>query len=124
MTNKPDSVLVIDDDDSVRRVLVMILESEGVPRIEQATSAEEAVEKLKVERFSIIVSDYRLGGASGVDMLEQLRKNENQTPVLLISGIPNLSGGIRASIHKHVDFIAKPFTIGELVTAMERLLAS
>ncbi len=100
-----------------------ILKSEGIPNVREAASAEEVAEKLKAESFSIIVSDYRLGGASGVDMLEELRKNGNKTPVLLISGAPNLSGVVRAAVHERVDFIAKPFKIDELVTAVERLLA-
>lgn len=121
---KVDSILVIDDDEMARRVLVTILTREGVTRIEQATSAEEVEEKLKQEKFSLIVSDYHLGGASGVDLLEKIRKDGNRTPVLLISGIPNLSGVVRASIQDRVDFMSKPFKIHELVGAVERLLAS
>jgi len=122
MTNKPESVLVIDDDDSVRRVLVAILQREGIPRVEQAANAEEVEGRLKTERYSIIVVDYHLGGASGVDMLERLRKNGDRTPVLLISGVPNFSGVVRTALHERVDFIGKPFKIDELVAAVERLM--
>ena len=124
MTIKPDSVLVIEDDEAARRVLVAILKQKGISCVEEAMSAEEVDKKLEQKPFSIIISDYHLGGISGVDMLEHLRKNGNQTPVLLISGIPDLSAVIHASSHKRVDFISKPFNIGDLFTAVERLLTS
>lgn len=117
------STLVVDDDPGFREIAEMILHVLGVENVEAACSAEEALKILDSRAFSLIVSDYRLEGMSGVDFLEELRGRGDQTPVLLVSGAPDKAGVIRAGRHPKVDFHPKPFHMRDFIGAVDRLAA-
>ena len=117
------SILVIDDNAESLEALASLLSALGAKSVRQAASAERALEILQNSSFSLIISDYRLEGMDGVQFLEQLRAQGNQTPVLLLSGAPDKAGVIRATCHEKVDFFGKPFQIADLMGAVERLAA-
>jgi FixJ family two-component response regulator len=76
---------------------------------------------LKTQKFSLILTDYRLGGMNGVQFIEQLRGEGNQTPVIVLSGAPDKTGVMRAATYNRVDFFGKPFRMDELTGAIERM---
>lgn len=121
--HKIQSALVVDDDAGFREIAEVILHSLGVEKVEPVRSAEEALKILNDRAFSLIVSDYRLEGMSGVDFLEELRGRGDQTPVLLVSGAPDKAGVIRAGRHPKVDFRPKPFHVRDFMGAVNRLAA-
>jgi DNA-binding NtrC family response regulator len=112
--------LVIDDDAEALKTLGSLLSALGVEKICEVPSAEQALEILKAQSFSMILTDYRLEGMNGVEFLEQLRSQGNQTPVIMLSGAPDKAGVIRAIHQPAVDFFGKPFRIDDLVGAMEK----
>jgi len=115
------SILVVDDNPDALETLATLLNVLGTETVRQASSAEKALEIIKGEKFSLIVSDYRLEGMNGVEFLDQLRAQGNQTPVLLLSGAPETAAVIRATNHQHVDFFGKPFQMSDFCDAVERL---
>jgi CheY-like chemotaxis protein len=117
------SVLVIDDNPDTLETLVALLGSLGVERVTQATTAEDALQMVKMHQFSVILADYRLEGMDGVQFVEQLRAAGDQTPVIMLSGAPDKSGVIRATSQTKVDFFAKPFRVADLMVAMDRMAA-
>ena len=117
------SALVVDDDPDTLEALVALLTSLGIQHVARATSAEAALETLELERFGLIVSDYRLDGMDGVQFLETLRAGGDLTPVIMVSGAPDKDGVIRATRHPKVDFFAKPFRVSDLMAAIDRLAA-
>jgi len=119
-----ESVLIVDDNRDSLALLGQLLQALGAKRVYPVASAEEALDVLEEESFSIILTDYRLGGMDGVQFLERLRQAGNVTPVLLLSGCPDQEQVIKASGHARVDFFPKPFRVAELTGAMERLLAA
>ncbi|HXJ57690.1 MAG TPA: response regulator [Verrucomicrobiae bacterium] len=119
-----ESVLVVDDNRSALMLLGQLLTGLGAKRVYPVASAEEALEVLEEETFSIILADYRLEGMDGVQFLDRLRRAGNNTPLMLLSGAPEQKEIIRASGYTKVDFFPKPFRIAELSQAMERLLAA
>jgi CheY-like chemotaxis protein len=121
MASSIPSVLVIDDEDQVLEMMGELFAALGISRVRRASSAEEALKILKNERFSVIVSDYRLEGMDGVAFVEQLRAGGNATPVLMLSGAPDKMAVIRAARQTRVDFFPKPFEVDKLLGAMERL---
>jgi DNA-binding NtrC family response regulator len=104
-------------------MLTQLCHALGIEKISQASSAEAAFDLLKRETFSLIISDYRLDGMSGVDFLEELRSRGDQTPVIMLSGAPDKQGVMRAVHHQRVDFFNKPFELSQFVGAIERLAA-
>ena len=118
------SVLVIDDNFESLKALTSLMSALGAEKVCEAESAEQALELISDKRFDLIVSDYRLEGMDGVEFLEKVRARGNQTPILLLSGVPDKAGVIRASQQPKADFFSKPFRIAEITDAMERLLAA
>jgi CheY-like chemotaxis protein len=119
-----DSVLIVDDNRDSLSLLGQLLGALGAKRVYPVASAEEALEVLQEESFSIILADYRLEGMDGLEFLNRLRSSGNATPVMILSGAPDKQEIVRASSHERVDFFPKPFRIAELTGAMERLLAA
>ena len=118
------SILLIDDNRDALAALEALLRALGVGHVRQTTAAEEALDILKQERFTIILSDYRMEGMDGVTFCEQLRARGDDTPLVLLSGAPDKAGVLKAIHHSKVDFFGKPFKIADLTDAMERLLAA
>jgi len=118
------SVLLVDDNVDTLQTLSGIMSALGAERVREAGSAERALEILKDESFAMIVSDYRMDGMDGVSFVKKLRSHGHRTPVLMLSGAPDKQGVIEATSHDRVDFRGKPFSIGELMGAMDRLLAA
>ena len=115
------SILVVDDSTDALNTFTQLFSALGVKKICQAGSAEDALEILKARKFAMILCDYRMEGMDGVEFLEELRAQGNQTPVIMVSGAPDKAGVIRATHHQNVDFFGKPFRVAELVGAMEKL---
>jgi CheY-like chemotaxis protein len=118
------SVLVIDDNFESLKALTSLMSALGAENVWEAESAEQALELVHDKKFDLIVSDYRLEGMDGVEFLENVRAEGNQTPILLLSGAPDKAGVIRTTKQPHADFFSKPFRIAEITDAMERLLAA
>jgi DNA-binding response OmpR family regulator len=117
------SMLVIEDNPTALHTIARLLSTE-VETVREAASAEEAVEFMKQEKFSFIITDYRLPGMNGVQFLEQLRAKGDNTPVIVLSGAPDKTGVVRATNCERVDFFGKPFRTDELMKAIKRLAAS
>ena len=115
------SILVVEDNPVALKTLATLLAALGAKTVREAESAEQAMEILKHETFSVILTDYRLGGMNGVQFIEQLRSSGNQTPVIVLSGAPDKTGVMRAATYNRVDFFGKPFRMEELSGAIERL---
>lgn len=115
------SILVVEDNPIALKTLATLLNALGVKTVSEAESAEKALELLKKQKFSLILTDYRLGGMNGVQFIEQLRGQGNQTPVIVLSGAPDKTGVMRAATYNRVDFFGKPFRMDELSGAIERM---
>ena len=109
------SVLVIDDNFASLKALTSLMTALGAEKVCEAESAEDALQLVGKERFDLIVSDYRLEGMNGVEFLEKVRAQGNQTPILLLSGAPDKAGVIRATIGLRLPLARA----GEAHTALE-----
>jgi CheY-like chemotaxis protein len=105
-------------------MLAELMKAWGTEKVSAVASAEEALDLLSRERFTLILSDYRLEGMDGVKFLEQVRQSGDLTPVLLLTGAPQERDIIRAVQQPNVDVFAKPFRLADLNGAMQRLLAA
>ena len=114
-------ILVADDDASVRGVLRDLLESEGY-RVSEAKSGTEVLTTLaKGNDFSLLLMDVRMPGIDGLDVLERLRKNGNEMPVLMITAHATASVGIQAMQRGAYDYLTKPFEVDEVLLLVDRL---
>ena len=79
-------VLHVDDEPALLRVTKQCLELEGMFQVDSVSSVEEALAKLQKEQYDAVVSDYQMPGKDGLEFLEMLRKNGNNSPFILFTG--------------------------------------
>lgn len=113
-------VLVVDDEPEIREVLCALLEDQY--DCAAVGSAEEALARLRVERFHLIISDIMMGGMSGLEMMPQVITISPETVVVMISGVQTIESAIRALRAGAFDYIMKPFDLRQVEAAVERAL--
>jgi cyclic di-GMP phosphodiesterase len=116
-------LLVVDDDEQVRHLLVRLLMPMGY-RVEEAVSAEEALEKIRDAAPDLVLLDVQLPGRSGHDVLAEIRSEPRTRlmPVVMLTGAATREEKLRA-IHAGVtDFIVKPFSPEELMARVRALV--
>lgn len=118
------SILIVEDNPVALKTLSKLLSALGAQSVTEASSAEAALELVKKNKFTFILTDYRLEGMNGVQFLEQLREGGDETPVIVLSGSPDKTGVMRAATYNRVDFFGKPFRMEKLSGAIDRLIAA
>jgi signal transduction histidine kinase len=105
------TVLVVDDDDSIRSLLQMELEDRGFGVI-QCASQNEAVSVIGTEAtIDIILLDLRLGDGTGMEVLKQVHESKRKIPVIMMTGHGNKGVVLEALKHGVFDFLEKPFSV-------------
>lgn len=112
-------VLVVDDERNMRLSLETILGEEGY-RAKAVASAEAALELLGREKFFMVITDAHLGGITGYEFLDQVRKNWPQVPVLMITAYATPKLAVEAIKAGAIDYLSKPFAPEELLHAIAR----
>ena len=112
-------VLVVDDEKNMRRSLESILSDEGfAARVSE--SAEEALGFLAREEFFMVVTDARLGGMSGYELLKKIHEQKPELPVLLLTAYATPRLAVEAIKAGAMDYLSKPFAPEELLHAVAR----
>ncbi|MFL9870345.1 sigma-54-dependent transcriptional regulator [Paraburkholderia megapolitana] len=114
-------VLYIEDDELVRRASVQSLQLAGFDVVGFA-SVEAAARLIVADFAGVIVSDIRLPGASGLDLLAQCRERAPDVPVILVTGHGDISMAVQAMRDGAYDFIEKPFASERLIETVRRAL--
>ena len=113
-------VLVVDDDVSILGVIAEVLEDDGYA-VTTASTGEDALECLSGDPFALVMTDIRLPGINGVEVLEQVRKLHPRTNVIIITSHASLETAIDAIKHGAYDYLLKPFEDLSLIsTAAKR----
>ena len=111
-------ILVVDDDPVTRDLLREVLEHEGFA-LSLASDGAEALRKMEEGTF-LVLSDIRMAGLDGLELLGQMRKRFPSTFVILMTGFGNLEGAVRAIQEGAFDYISKPFRIEDLKALVAR----
>lgn len=114
-------VLVVDDDQEIRRLLGRYLVEQGF-RVSLAGSKREFNERLATEKFDIVILDVLLPDGSGLDLCRQLRQNEPQLPVILVTALKEDVDRIIGLEIGADDYIGKPFNPRELLARIRAVL--
>jgi two-component system response regulator HydG len=116
-------ILVVDDDDAVRETTERILRAAGY-LVESARGGEEGFGLARQGLFDVILSDMRMPGMSGLDLLHRLRESRVDSAFIIVSGFGTVDTAVEAMKLGAVDFVQKPFVREELLarvrTAGER----
>ena len=113
------TVLVVEDEEKLRRVVELQLKSAGF-EVEQAGSAEEALKR--ADRADVILTDLRLPGSSGLELLANLRRQDSHTPLIVMTAFGSIETAVEAMKAGAVDFLPKPFSLDHLMTVINKAL--
>jgi putative two-component system response regulator len=115
-------VLAVDDDEQVRGLLCRLLRVTGHV-VEEASSAEEALEKLEANPPDIVLLDMELPGKSGLALIPEIRARHRLLPIVMITGAATPALKLRAIDAGVTEFLSKPFSNVELAARVRALLA-
>lgn len=114
-------ILAIDDEVGIRELLRSELTRQGYA-VDTASNGEEAIEKVKIEKFDIIISDIKMPKMDGIETLAAIKKISPETEVIMITGYATVENAVRAMKEGAYDFIQKPFNLDELSILIEKAL--
>lgn len=114
-------IMVIDDEKIVGDMAKMSLEAEGYA-VEAFLNAEPALKRLQQEKFHVVVTDYKMKGIDGMEVLRTVRSLYPDTQVIMITAFANLDAAIEALRRDVHDFFPKPVKIKELKASIHRAL--
>ena len=115
------TILVIDDDDSLRDTIGLMLEQEGY-RVHLAADGREGYERSLTLRPDLILVDLRLPGMSGVEICRQLRSDKVQTPIIVLSAVGDEIDKVLLLEIGADDYVTKPFGRRELLARIRAVL--
>ena len=103
-----EKILIVDDEPSNRNILGQELTHEGYSVL-AASDGREALRKIESSRPDLIILDYMMPDLSGLEVLKELRKRENDTPVVMITAYGTMERAVEAMKEGAYDFITRPF---------------
>jgi DNA-binding NtrC family response regulator len=115
-------ILVVDDDELMRDSLGQTLAGVGY-QVETARSGREGLDNLKRQSFELVLTDLRMPEVGGIELLEELRRQGDETPVILITAYGAIDTAVSAMKGGASDYIVKPFQRDTLLVAVEKALA-
>jgi response regulator RpfG family c-di-GMP phosphodiesterase len=118
-----DKILIVDDEDNVRSLLLRHLEEQGVNCVACPT-ALDALGQMKRQQFSLVISDIMMPGMSGVEFLRLAKNEDPETAFIMITGLMDINTAIDSLRIGACDFITKPFELPAIKRAVDRALES
>jgi len=114
-------ILVVDDDESIRKVLKTILEEEGYA-VDTAENGKEAIKKSRAKFYNLALIDIRLPDMEGTKLLTEMKENTPKMVKIIITGYPSLENAIEA-VEKGADaYILKPFDMDNVLNKIKEHL--
>jgi len=114
-------ILVVDDEHSIVELLGEYLATRGHP-IKTASSGEEATRLLEAHEFELVLSDIKMPGLDGLQLLDHIRARELPTEVILMTGYGTIDSAIRAMKRGAIDYLQKPFKLREVYEVIENAM--
>ena len=121
--DKHPRILVVDDDETIRTTMKVILQDEGYI-VDLAASGKEAIQKTQEQTYNVALLDIRLPDMEGVELLKLLKDGIPRTRKIMVTGYPSMQNAISA-LNKNADaYLLKPVDVEKLLsTVKEQLMA-
>lgn len=114
-------ILVIDDDVSLARVIYFELKQRGY-QVETANSGEAGIDQLRKEHFDVVLTDLRMEGLSGMDVLKQVMVDDPDATVIIMTAYGTMHDAMKAVKLGAEDYLTKPFATDQLAFVIEKSL--
>ena len=114
-------ILIVDDDESIRKTLKAILEDDGYT-VDSATSGKEAIQKANETVYNVALLDIRLPDMEGVELLKLMKDSVPRTRKIMVTGYPSMQNAISA-VNKNADaYLVKPVDVEKLLATVKEQL--
>ena len=114
-------ILVIDDEQNIRKMLTRVLSPEGFI-VKEADNGLEALKRLQEENYSLVLLDLKMPGLNGIETLKEIRENDLNLPVIMMSAYGSIPEAVEAMKLGALDYLIKPFDIEELKIIIKRAI--
>src|SRR3984893_13404896 len=115
-------VLVVDDESDIRESLELLLISEGYA-VELAQNATEGLQKMEAAGYDLVLLDLMMPDMSGLEVLQEVRKRDRETPIFLITAYGSVEAAVSALKLGANDYFSKPWDNDKLVIEIDRMIA-
>jgi len=115
------TILIIDDERSIRKTLTEILTYEGY-KIEEAADGEEGLKKFKEKNYDLVLCDIKMPKLDGIEFLEKAKEINADVPVIIISGHGNIETAVDAVKKGAFDYISKPPDLNRLLITLRNAM--
>jgi DNA-binding NtrC family response regulator len=116
------NILIVDDDADARTTLVRVLEKEGYS-VTGAASAEEALTRFEKTHFDLVLTDMRMNGMGGIELLRALKARRSDVPVIIMTAFASIDTAVQAIDERAYDYLRKPYQLAEIRASVRRALA-
>ena len=121
MDNQQATVLIVDDETIVRRLLRQALSGRGYP-CREAGNADEALAQLKDDSVGLVLLDVNMPGRSGVELLSEIKADHPDTAVIMATAVTDADIAIKCLKQGAYDYVTKPFNLDEVALSVKRAL--
>lgn len=121
VSQQPERILIVDDEPDIATILKLHLEDAGHVTA-WAGNGEAALQMLKDDEFSLVLTDIRMPGMSGIEVLEKVRASGSSTSVIMMTAHGSEDLAVECLTSGAVDYFCKPFSLDDVLTRVERAL--
>lgn len=118
---KRERILIVDDEPSIRDVLTRVVFGEGF-KSDTAQDAQEAMQKLAETEYEMVLTDIRMPGLDGLQLLQHVATHYPEVAVIMITGVADLKSAVHALSNGAYDYVTKPFDVLELKSKIHKAL--
>ncbi|GLI53877.1 sigma-54-dependent transcriptional regulator [Thermodesulfovibrio yellowstonii] len=117
-----EKILIVDDEPDMLKLLSMILREKTPYEITTTNNPIEAVELAKEGNFDLVITDLKMPGLDGLQLLEEVKKRDEDVPVIIITAYGTIDAATEAIEKGGFDFITKPFKKEQILFTIEKAL--
>ncbi len=118
----PEKILIVDDEPDMLKLLSMIIRDKTPYEITTTNNPVEAVELVRNGSFDVVITDLKMPGLDGLQLLEEVKKRDEDVPVIIITAYGTIDAATEAIQKGGFDFITKPFKKEQIIFTIEKAM--
>ena len=115
-------ILIIDDEPDMLKLLSMIIREKSAYEVTTTNNPVEAIELAKKGGFDLVISDLKMPGLDGIEVIEAVKRLDEDTPVVIITAYGTVESASEAMLKGGFDFITKPFRKEQILFTIDKAL--
>jgi DNA-binding NtrC family response regulator len=116
-----EKILIVEDEENIREVLIRALREKQFA-VESAPDSETGITLLGEHEFDLVLTDLKLPGKSGIELLDFIKENTHDTAVILMTAYGSVENAVEAMKHGADDYVVKPFRLDEVEVKIDRII--